>query len=70
MAKWLGIGGIALGSTLIAVGVIGVVTFYEFIFGVTFWRDVLIFGAVAFVGAAMAVVAGLYLWRNRRRTTT
>lgn len=67
MGKWLCIGGILLGLALVAVGVTGAVTFYEFIFGVTFWRDVLIFSGIAVIGAVLIIVAGLHLWRSRRR---
>ncbi len=65
-----GIVGILLGGVLVAVGVNGAVTFHEFIFGVTFWREVLIFSGVAVVGAALIVISVLYLLRSKSRVTT
>jgi hypothetical protein len=70
MARWRGIAGILLGGALVAVGVTGAVTFHKFIFGVTFWRDVLIFSGVAVMGAALIVVSVLHLLRSRNRVTT
>jgi hypothetical protein len=70
MASLRSIAGILLGGALVAVGVTGAVTFHEFIFGVTFWRDVLIFSGVALIGAALIIVATVHLWRSKGRTTT
>jgi len=70
MARWRGIAGILLGGALVAVGGTGAVTFHKFIFGVTFWRDVLIFSGVAIVGAGLIVVSVLHLLRSKNRVTT
>ena len=70
MARWPGIAGILLGGALVAVGVAGAITFHKFIFGITFWRDVLIFSGVAVIGAALIIVATVHLWRSKGRTTT
>jgi hypothetical protein len=67
MAGWRGIVGILLGGALVAVGVTGTVTFHKFIFGVTFWRDVLIFSGVAVIGAALIVVSVLHLLRSKNQ---
>jgi len=70
MARLTGIVGILFGGVLVAVGVTGAVAFHNYILGVTFWRDVLIFSGVAVIGAAMIVVAALHLLRSKNRMTT
>lgn len=69
MARLPGIAGILLGGVLVAVGVTGAVTFHDYVLGVTFWRDVLIFSGVAVIGAVMIVVAALHLLRSKNRMT-
>ena len=67
MARLRGIAGILSGGALVAVGVTGTVTFREFIFGFTFWRDVLIFSGVALIGAALIVVSVLHPLRSKNQ---
>lgn len=66
MASRRDIVGIVIGAALVAVGLIGAFTFHEYMFGITFWRDVLMFSGVAVVGAALMVAAAVHLWRSKR----